>query len=84
MIIIITGSSHTGKTLFAQRILEKYRIPYLSIDHLKMGLIKSGNTDLTAEDDEEIYFVAEELHNVFPDLTFTPVSFCAGILSISL
>ena len=54
MIIIITGSSHTGKTLFAQRILEKYRIPYLSIDHLKMGLIKSGNTDLTAEDDDAL------------------------------
>ena len=54
MIIIITGSSHTGKTLFAQRLLEKYRIPYLSIDHLKMGLIKSGNTDLTADDDDAL------------------------------
>ena len=54
MIIIITGSSHTGKTRFAQRLLEKYRIPYLSIDHLKMGLIKSGNTDLTADDDDAL------------------------------
>ena len=35
-------------------------------------------------DDEEIYFVAEELRNVFPGLTFTPVSYCAGILTISL
>ena len=54
MIIIITGPSHVGKTLLAQRMLEKYRIPYLSIDHLKMGLIKSGNTDLTAEDDDAL------------------------------
>ena len=47
MIILITGASHTGKTALAQKLLEKYKYPYLSIDHLKMGLIRSGNTDLT-------------------------------------
>lgn len=47
MIILITGASHTGKTLLAQKLLEKYNYPYLSIDHLKMGLIRSGNTALT-------------------------------------
>ncbi len=51
MIILITGASHTGKTLLAQKMLEKYKYPYLSIDHLKMGLIRSGNTVLTTEDD---------------------------------
>lgn len=54
MIILITGASHTGKTLLAQRILEKYGYPYFSIDHLKMGLIRSGNTDLTPEDDDAL------------------------------
>ena len=54
MIIMITGASHTGKTLLAQRLLEKYQYPYLSIDHLKMGLIRSGMTDLTPEDDEAL------------------------------
>ena len=54
MIVLITGASHVGKTVLAQRILEKYAFPYLSIDHLKMGLIRSGNTDLTPEDDEAI------------------------------
>jgi 2-phosphoglycerate kinase len=54
MIILITGASHTGKTLLAQRLLEKYKYPYLSIDHLKMGLIRSGNTSLTPEDDEAL------------------------------
>ena len=54
MIILITGASHTGKTLLAQRMLEKYCYPYLSIDHLKMGLIRSGNTDLTPVDDEAL------------------------------
>ena len=47
MIILITGASHTGKTALAQKLLEKYNYPYLSIDHLKMGLIRSGNTELT-------------------------------------
>ena len=54
MIILITGASHTGKTVLAQRMLEKYKYPYLSIDHLKMGLIRSGNTDLTPDDDAEL------------------------------
>lgn len=53
MIILITGASHTGKTLFAQKLLEKYHYPYLSIDHLKMGLIRSKNTELTPESDDE-------------------------------
>ena len=52
MIILITGASHTGKTRLAQRMLEEYKYPYLSIDHLKMGLIRSGKTDLTPEDDD--------------------------------
>ena len=55
MVVIITGASHTGKTLLSQKLLEKYHYPYLSVDHLKMGLIRSGNTDLTPlSDDEEL------------------------------
>ena len=54
MIVLITGASHTGKTLLAQRMLEKYKYPYLSIDHLKMGLIRSGKTSLTPEDDDAL------------------------------
>lgn len=47
MIVLIGGASHTGKTALAQRMLEKYKYTYLSIDHLKMGLIRSGQTNLT-------------------------------------
>ena len=54
MIVLITGASHTGKTVLAQKLLEKYKYPYLSIDHLKMGLIRSGNTELTPMDDNEL------------------------------
>ena len=52
MIVLITGASHTGKTAQAQKLLEKYKYPYLSIDHLKMGLIRSGNTELTPMSDD--------------------------------
>ena len=52
MIVLITGASHTGKTALAQQLLEKYKYPYLSIDHLKMGLIRSGNTKLTPINDD--------------------------------
>ena len=54
MVILIAGASHAGKTALAQKLLEKYKYPYLSIDHLKMGLIRSGNTDLTPMDDDEL------------------------------
>lgn len=54
MIYLIAGTSHTGKTLLAQRILEEKHIPYLSLDHLKMGLIRSKNTDLTVFDDDRL------------------------------
>ena len=54
MIILISGASHAGKTVLAQRLLERYKYPYLSIDHLKMGLIRSGQTTLTPMDDEAL------------------------------
>lgn len=47
MVLLIAGASHTGKTTLAQKLLEKYKYPYISIDHLKMGLIRSKNTLLT-------------------------------------
>lgn len=54
MVVLIAGASHTGKTLLAQKLLEKYKIPYLSIDHLKMGLIRSGQTTLSPTDDDKL------------------------------
>jgi len=53
MIVLITGASHTGKTALAQKLLERYKYPYLSIDHLKMGLIRSNNTTLTPLSDDQ-------------------------------
>lgn len=52
MVVLITGASHTGKTALAQTLLETYHYPYVSIDHLKMGLIRSGYTHLTPMSDD--------------------------------
>lgn len=54
MILLLCGASHTGKTALAQRLLEKYKYPYLSIDHLKMGLIRSGTIALSPTQDEAL------------------------------
>lgn len=54
MIILICGASHTGKTALSQRLMERLKIPYMSLDHLKMGLIRSGMTELTPMDDDKL------------------------------
>lgn len=47
-----------GKTLLAQKLMERYKIPYLSLDHIKMMFIRSHLTELTVEDDYKMrYFL---------------------------
>jgi putative acetyltransferase len=55
MVILIGGNSHAGKTLLSQKLMEKYKIPYLSIDHLKMGLYRSwSECGFTPESEDEL------------------------------
>lgn len=70
MVILIAGTSHTGKTLLAQQLLEKYKYPYLSIDHLKMGLIRSENTNLTVSEDKKL---TEYLWNIVKEIIKTNI-----------
>ena len=70
MIILIHGSTHSGKTNLAQKILEKYNYNYLSIDYLKMGLIRSNNTSLTVEDDE---LLTPYLFNIIKEIIKTNI-----------
>ena len=57
----------------AQRLLEKYKYPYLSIDHLKMGLIRSGNTKLTPMSGEMIKTVIENGQNLVVEGCYIPL-----------
>jgi gluconate kinase len=70
MVILITGASHTGKTLLAQQMLEKFKYPYLSIDHLKMGMIRSGKSTLTPEEDDAL---TEELWPIVREMVKTAI-----------
>lgn len=54
MIYLIAGCSHAGKTVLSRKLIEKHHSSCLSIDHLKMGLIRSGQTSLTPEDDDKL------------------------------
>ena len=58
MVILIGGSSHVGKTLVSQKLLELTGFPYMCLDHLKMGFIRTKRTELTVEDDYKMrYFL---------------------------
>lgn len=70
MIILIGGASHTGKTVLSARLIEKYKYPCFSLDHLKMGLIRSGRTPLTPEDDE---LLTDELWGIVKEIIKTAV-----------
>jgi 2-phosphoglycerate kinase len=55
MVILIGGNSCVGKTFLSQKLLEKYHIPYLSIDHFKMGIIRGcSECDFTSESEDEL------------------------------
>ena len=54
MVLFVFGPSHVGKTFFASRLTNHCGISSLSIDLLKMGLIRSGIVSLTPEDDDAL------------------------------
>jgi putative acetyltransferase len=72
MIILIAGASCVGKTIMSQNLLEKYKIPYLSIDHIKMGLFRSGNDyGFTPESEDEI--ITEKLWPIIKGIIMTNI-----------
>lgn len=72
LIILISGNSSTGKTLMSQKLLEKYHIPYYSIDHLKMGLYRSDrNCGFTPEDSIET--ISEKLWPIVMGMIMTAI-----------
>lgn len=72
MVILLGGISCTGKTLMAQRLLKKYQVPYLSIDHLKMGMFRSGMSyGFTPSDDD--YIIGEKLWPIVKGIVMTNI-----------
>lgn len=72
MIILISGNSCTGKTYMAQQLLERYHAPYLSIDHLKMGLYRADmNCGFTPLDSTE--FIGEKLWPILKEIIKTNI-----------
>lgn len=72
MVILISAVSSTGKTLMAQQLLEKYKMPYLSIDHLKMGLYRSDyHCGLTPLDDTKV--IANKLWPIVKGIIMTNI-----------
>lgn len=96
MIYLIAGASHTGKTALAQRMLERYHVPYLSMDHLKMGLIRSGQTSLSPMDDalltaylwpivrEMIHTALENGQSLIVEGCYIPADWAAGFSAAEL
>jgi len=72
MIILVGGISSTGKTLMSQNLLEKYKIPYFSIDHLKMGLFRGdSNCGFTPMDSNEV--IGEKLWPIIKGIIMTNI-----------
>ncbi|GKV68660.1 adenylate kinase [Sporosarcina sp. NCCP-2716] len=72
MIIILSAVGSTGKTVMAQRLLETYKIPYLSLDHLKMGLYRGEeNCGFTPLDSTE--HIGDRLWPIVKGITMTAI-----------
>ena len=72
MVILIGGVGYAGKTLMAQRLLEKYKYPYLSIDHLKMGLYRADiNCGFTPTDSLDV--IGEKLWPIIKGIIMTNI-----------
>lgn len=72
MVILISGNSCTGKTLMSQKLLEKYHIPYFSIDHLKMGLCR-GDTGCGFTPLDSTEHIGEKLWPIIKGIIMTNI-----------
>lgn len=72
MVILVGGVGYAGKTFMAQQLLEKYKYPYLSVDHLKMGIYRSDdNCGFTPYDSTE--HIGEKLWGILKGMIMTNI-----------
>jgi putative acetyltransferase len=72
VVILIGGTSHSGKTFLAQQLLEKYHYPYLSLDHLKMGLCRA-DMGIGIKPDDSTEFIGEKLWPILKGIIMTNI-----------
>lgn len=72
MVILIGGVTRTGKTLMAQKLMEKYGYPYMSVDHIKMGLYR-GLGDEKYNPEQKGTILAEALWPVIKGIIMTAI-----------
>ncbi len=72
MVILIGGNGYTGKTLLSQKLLERYKIPYLSIDHIKMGLYR-GFKDEKYNPEQDSFILGETLWPIIKGIIMTNI-----------
>lgn len=72
MVILISAPSCSGKTLLAQQLLEKHKMPYYSIDHIKMGLIRGLDAiGFTAESSDD--HISEKIWPIIKGIIMTAI-----------
>ena len=72
MVILIGGNGYTGKTLLSQKLLERYKIPYMSIDHIKMGLYR-GLKDEIYNPEQDSFILGETLWPIVKGIIMTNI-----------
>ena len=72
MVILIGGVGYAGKTFLAQKLLEKYKFPYLSIDHLKMGMCRA-NIDCGFTPLDSTEHISEKLWPILKGIIMTNI-----------
>ena len=72
MVILIGGNSRTGKTLMAQKLMERYAISYMSVDHIKMGLYR-GLGDSKYHPEQNYTILAETLWPIIKGIIMTAI-----------
>lgn len=79
MVILIGGVSCSGKTVMAQKLLEKYHITYLSIDHIKMGIVRgTDNCEFSTDDSDD--FITVKIWPIVKGIIMTNIENAQNII----
>jgi len=72
MVILSGGIGCTGKTLLANRLMRKTKIPYFPLDHLMMGIYRGmPDCDFTPLDDQ--FILGEKMWSIIKGLIMTNI-----------